>query len=137
MASGGAGPVRYVSLAEYLLIAEAMTGIDARRLARGARIGLAESALAAPAASFDGVEVYPTFVEKAAVLVVHLCQNHPLVDGNKRAAFLALLEFVQANGRIWLSSDGDPDETERVIVGVAAGELAVPDVAAWLEGRIG
>jgi death on curing protein len=92
-------PLRYVSLPEFLLIAEAITGVDAGVLARSARIGLAESALAAPAASFAGVEAYPDFAAKAAVLLVHLCKNHPLPDGNKRCAFLALLEFIQANGR--------------------------------------
>jgi hypothetical protein len=38
-------PLRDVSLAEYLLIAEAITGVDASVLARSARIGLAEAAL--------------------------------------------------------------------------------------------
>jgi death on curing protein len=31
-------------------------------------------------------ELYPDFVDKAAVLVVRLAKNHPLPDGNKRAA---------------------------------------------------
>jgi death-on-curing protein len=128
-------PLRYVSLAEYLLIAEAITGVDAGVLARSARIGLAESALAAPAASFGGVEAYPDFSVKAAVLVVHLCQNHPLTEGNKRCAFLAMLEFIQANGRAWPASPADPDETEQMIVGIAAGERTVEEVAAWIERR--
>jgi hypothetical protein len=59
LAEGEADTVRYVSLAEYLLIAEVVTGTNASVLARSARIGLAESALAAPSAAFDGVEVYP------------------------------------------------------------------------------
>ncbi len=114
LAGTDAAAIRYVSLAEYRPIAEAITGMDASLLARSARTGLAESARAAPAAAFDDVETYPRFVDTAAVLVAHLCQNHPLVDGNKRAALLSLLEFVQANGSHWLPAEADPDETERL-----------------------
>ena len=55
----------YLDLADYLLIAEAVTGIDAAVLAKASRIDLAESALNAPRAEFDGVEFYPEFVTKA------------------------------------------------------------------------
>lgn len=45
------------------------------------RLPLAESAIAAPFASFGGVDAYPTLTEQAAVLITHLAQNHPLPDG--------------------------------------------------------
>ena len=54
-----------------------------------AYLELADSALAAPQAGFGGVEAYPDFATKAAVLCWHLVKNHPLPDGNKRCAFLA------------------------------------------------
>jgi death-on-curing protein len=62
------------------------------------RIGLAESALHAPFASFGGENAYPTLVEQAAVLLQHLGKNHPLPDANKRAAFLLTARFLHANG---------------------------------------
>jgi hypothetical protein len=65
----------YLDLADYLLIAEAVTGIDAAVLAKASRIELAESALNAPRAEFDGVEFYPEFVTKAAVLCARLAWN--------------------------------------------------------------
>lgn len=46
--------MRYLSLAEALVIAEAVTGIDSSTLARGPRVGLLDSALHAPGASFGG-----------------------------------------------------------------------------------
>ena len=46
-----------------------------------ADLGLAESALHAPAATFGAVEFYPDLITKARVLVVHLTKNHPLPDG--------------------------------------------------------
>ena len=57
----------YLDLADYLLIAEAVLGVAAEKIARWPRIGLAESALHAPAAGYAGVEVYPDMVDKAAV----------------------------------------------------------------------
>jgi death-on-curing protein len=127
----------HLELADYLLIAEAVLGLPAEIIADFNRIGLADSALAAPRAGFAGVEAYPDFVTKTAVLCWHLVKNHPLPDGNKRAAFLATIEFVERNGRRWIPAPGDPDETDRVIRGVAAGELDETAFRAWIEMRIG
>lgn len=68
--------VRYLDLADYLLIAEAVIGTPAEDLAKAARLELAESALAAPAAEFGGVEFFPDFADKAAVLCRRLIKNH-------------------------------------------------------------
>jgi death-on-curing protein len=65
-------------LADYLLIAERILGLPAEAIANFNRIGLAASALAAPQAGFGGVEAYPDFATKAAVLCWHLVKNHPL-----------------------------------------------------------
>ncbi|HET7686335.1 MAG TPA: Fic family protein [Candidatus Limnocylindria bacterium] len=63
------------------------SGFRPETIANFDRIGLAETALAAPQAGFGGVEAYPDFETKAAVLCWHLLKNHPLPDGNKRCAF--------------------------------------------------
>lgn len=68
-------------MAEALAIAEEVTGLDARTLLRVSRIGLLESALHTPQAGFGDVEFYPEFVDKAAVLVVHIARNLPLRRG--------------------------------------------------------
>jgi prophage maintenance system killer protein len=49
-----------------------------------AKLDLADSALHAPLASFGGEEFYPDFCDKAAVLLVRLAKNHPVLDGTKR-----------------------------------------------------
>jgi hypothetical protein len=67
----------YLDLADYLLIAEAVLGVPAEQIARWPAIGLADSALHAPAASFEGVELYPDVIDKAAVLCARLARNHP------------------------------------------------------------
>ncbi len=53
--------MRYLSLAEALAIAEAVTGIDHVVLAKVPGIGLLDSALHAPQAGFATQEFYPDF----------------------------------------------------------------------------
>jgi death on curing protein len=127
----------YLELADYLLIAERVLGLPAEAIASFDRIGLADSALAAPQAGFGGVEAYTEFETQAAVLCWHLVKNHPLPDGNKRCAFLATVEFVERNGRRWLVAPGDPEETNQVIRAVASGEVSQADFRDWIAARCG
>lgn len=125
-----------LNLADFLVIAEVATGIPAEELRERANLPLVESALAAPAASFGGVEFYASFIDKAAVLCARIIRNHPLPDGNKRTAFLALVEFVERNGRRWIDSERDPDESVAMIEAVAAGTLSEAQLATWIRSRV-
>jgi death-on-curing protein len=90
-----------INLADFLVIAELHTGIDAHQLARIDRVvQLAESALAAPFAGYGDHELYPGFADRAAIYASRIARNHPLPDGNKRTASGPRL------GR--LRSPGDP-----------------------------
>jgi death-on-curing protein len=125
--------VRYISLAQALVIAEAVTGIDHVVLAKGAGVGLLDSALHAPQASFSGHEMYPDFVDKAAVLAVRIARNHPLPDGNKRLAWGCLTMFCLLNGRdLCVETDDAVDQ----MLGVAAGEIDEACMADWLAIRL-
>lgn len=124
--------VKYLSLADFLLIAELATGIPAEDLSRLPTLARAESTLAATAASFGRVEFYPDFIDKAAVLCTRIARNHPLPDGNKRAAVLALVEFVERNGHRWADNERDPDESVAMIEAVAAGALSEGQLASWI-----
>jgi death on curing protein len=126
----------YLDLADYLLIAEQVLGLPAEVIANFNRIGLASSALAAPQAAFGGVEAYPEFATKAAVLCWHLIKNHPLPDGNKRCAFLATVEFAERNGRRWVPAPDDPDETDRVVRGAAGGSIDEATFRHWIAARL-
>ncbi|NQV07418.1 Fic family protein [bacterium] len=133
---------RYLTLADYLVICEEVLRRPAEEIAAESRLELAESALAAPAAGFGDVEVYPDLATKAAVLCVRLVKNHPLVDGNKRAGFVAMVEFLLRNGSVWTPPPGDTDgeASAQVILDVAAGpgdEDTIVRVAAWIGKRIG
>jgi death on curing protein len=110
--------VRYLTLAEALTIAEAVTGIEAPALVRVTQLGLLDSALHAPQAGFGEVEFYPSFADKAALLVVRLTRNHPLLDGNKRLAWQALTMFCALNGHRLEVPAEEPVDT---MLAIAAG----------------
>jgi death on curing protein len=94
--------MREIGLADFLVLAEAVTGLDAAALALADHVvARAESALAAPFAEFGGVEVYEGLAVKAAVLCSRLVRNHPLPDGNKRVAYLCMIELIRRNGGEW------------------------------------
>lgn len=61
-------------------------------------LGLLESALARPQASFGGEDLYPTILDKAAALFHSMIFNHPFLDGNKRTTLGVTYEFLKQNG---------------------------------------
>lgn len=60
--------------------------------------GLLESALNSPFQTFDGKDVYPSLLHKAAALCRGIISNHPFVDGNKRTGVHVMLIFLEING---------------------------------------
>lgn len=127
---------RYVTLAEYFWLAEQVTGVDADTLAKAARSDLADSALHAPQAGFGDTEFYPDVFDKAAVLVCRLAWNHPLPDGNKRAAWAALVLFIDLNGGVWDPDPPDIDQAEVAMLAIAAGDVDEAWTAQWLRDRV-
>lgn len=127
---------RYLDLAEYFWLAEQVTGIDATTLANTSRSDLADSALHAPAAGFGDDDFYPDLIDKAAVLTCRLAWNHPLLDGNKRAAWAALVMFMDLNGATWDPDPPDVDEAEQAMLAVAAHTVDEAWFASWLRARI-
>jgi len=127
---------RYLTVAEYLWLAEQVTGVEAVALAKASRTELADSALHAPEATFGGHEFYVELAEKAAVLVCRLAWNHPLPDGNKRAAWASLAMFLDLNGVPWDPDPPDTSEAEAAMLAVAAHEVNEAWVADWLRSRV-
>lgn len=128
--------MQWLELADFLLLAEAVTGLDAAQLADVPHVvARAESALAAPFAEFRGVPMYPDLAAKAAVLCSRLLRNHPLPDGNKRAAYLCMIELIRRNGGEWSPVAGD-DERAAAIERLAAREIDEAAFAAWVERQM-
>ena len=127
--------IRYLSLAEYFWLAEQVTGVEAAVLTKASRVDLADSALHAPSAGFGEEDFYPDLIDKAAVLTCRLAWNHPLPDGNKRAAWAALILFLDLNDWMWEPDPPDTDAAESAMLAVAAGEVDEAWLADWLRQR--
>lgn len=89
--------------------------------------GLLDSALARPL----NLDAYgtPDFADLAASYAIGLAKNHPFVDGNKRAAFLATGLFLYLNGYRLSVSQAHATLT---MLAVAAGEMDEATFADWL-----
>jgi death on curing protein len=129
---------QYLELGDFLLIAEAVTGIPAEMLGRSERvISQADSALHVPGSGFGNVETYPTFAEKAAILCARIIQNHPLPDGNKRAAFICMVEFIERNGRLLELRVADTaDRVADVLVDLATHSISEGEFVDWVAERL-
>lgn len=89
--------------------------------------GLLESALSRP----ENLLAYgePDFADLAASYAVGLAKNHAFVDGNKRAAFLAVGLFLYLNGYRLHTTQADATLT---VLGLAAGDISEAAFADWL-----
>ena len=65
----------------------------------------------------------------AAAYAFGIAKNHPFVDGNKRAAFIAMVVFLEKNGVSF-----SPSETEAVAIirDLAAGEVDEDGLSRWI-----
>jgi len=95
-------------------------------------LGLLQSALAMPQASFGGQYLHPSLHEMAAAYLFHLVQNHPFVDGNKRIGLAACIAFLGMN-ELWLESD--VAELITLVLEVAQGKVGKPEIAVFLRAR--
>jgi death-on-curing protein len=92
--------------------------------------GLLDSALARP----QNLIAYgnPDFADLAAAYGFGLAKNHAFVDGNKRAAFLAVGLFLALNGYRLTATQADATLT---MLALAAGEIDEPAFARWMRER--
>lgn len=95
--------------------------------------GALESAIAQPKTTFGGVDLYPTLVEKAAVLGFTLVQGHPFVDGNKRAGHAAMETFLVLNGA---EIEAPVDDQERLMLDLASGRIERTHLTEWLRQHL-
>jgi len=92
-----------------------------------------EAAVARPAMTFDGEDLYPDLATKAAALMHSLVLNHPFVDGNKRVGVHAAEFFVERNDH---TLEADDDELKRVTLAVAQGQVAIEALTIWFRQRL-
>ncbi len=71
----------------------------------------------------------PTLFELAAAYAAGIVHNHPFVDGNKRAGFMAAYVFLEANGLRFAAAE---EQVVARTLALAAGALDEAGYAAWL-----
>ncbi|MFF1676020.1 type II toxin-antitoxin system death-on-curing family toxin [Streptomyces sp. NPDC058256] len=110
-------------MTRHLTVAEVT---DLAAVAFGGRVpetrepGLLASAVHRPRARMLGVAAYQDLHDQAAALLHAIATNHPLVDGNKRTAWLAAATFLAVNGVDLAACD--QDAAYDLVIGVASGE---------------
>jgi death-on-curing protein len=92
--------------------------------------GLLESAVHRPQSVVFGNEAYPGLDAKAAALLHSLARNHPLLEGNKRLAWLATRLFYVRNDKDLRATD--PRDGNDLVRAVASGEYEVENLAKLL-----
>ncbi|MGO4524374.1 type II toxin-antitoxin system death-on-curing family toxin [Microvirga sp. 2MCAF35] len=94
--------------------------------------GMLDSALARPVnAWFYRGEMRTEYL--AAAYAFGLSKNHPFIDGNKRAAFIAYVGFLKLNGFNLVASQPD---AYRTMIDLAAGAMSEEDFAEWIHMNI-
>lgn len=70
------------------------------------------------------------------MLACRLAWNHPLPDGNKRAAWACLVLFIDLNDGWWNDEQPDTDDAVDAMLAVAAREVDEQWLANWLRERV-
>jgi death-on-curing protein len=91
-------------------------------------LGLLQSAIAQPQATFGGQFLHADLFEMAAAYLFHLVQNHPFVDGNKRVGAVAALVFLRLNDQNLNITNA---ELESHVLSVAQGQANKVTIATF------
>jgi death on curing protein len=124
--------VRYLTLSEALELHRRVIGQSGGALGV-LNLATLESSLTQPRMTFGGTELYPSIVDKAAVLGYSLIQNHPFLDGNKRTGHAAMEVFLLLNH---CEIQGSVDEQERIVLQVASGKMDREAFTLWLRDHV-
>jgi len=96
--------------------------------------GLLDAAVAMPRQQFGGAYLHEDIAAMAAAYLFHIAQNHPFIDGNKRAAVMSALAFLSANSVELVMA---PSDLEAITLKVAAGDMAKEKLTSLLRSQIG
>jgi death on curing protein len=95
-------------------------------------MGLLDSAVAMPRATFGGQYLHKDLYEMSAAYLFHIIQNHPFHDGNKRTGVVAALVFLEING---VSVRRDQAGLERLVWDAAQGTADKDAVTAFFRSH--
>jgi len=121
--------VRYLTAEQALFIHSRL--IDETGGVHGIRdLGLLQSAVSRPKATFGSKDLYPDIFHKAAALLESLIKNHSFIDGNKRTAITAAGIFLQSNGYHLKTTQ---KELELFTIKAATSKISFEDAVEWFK----
>jgi death-on-curing protein len=121
--------VKYLTAGQVLFIHSRL--IDETGGSHGIRdVGLLQSAVSRPKATFGGKDLYPDMFHKAAAFMESLIKNHPFIDGNKRTAITSVGIFLQRNGYLLETAQR---ELEQFTLSVTTGNTSFDDIVRRLK----
>ena len=96
-------------------------------------LGLLESALARPFATFDGKDLYPNAIDKASAILESIVINHPFIDGNKRIAYVLMRLIL-------LENDADISATQeekyKFVLAASKGKYRFEEIKNWIQSNL-
>ena len=95
--------------------------------------GLLDSAVLMPQQQFGGTYLHENLAAMAAAYLFHIASNHPFIDGNKRAAAMSSLVFLDVNG---VRTQPSPPEMTDVTLRVASGQMSKTELTDWMRGQL-
>ena len=122
-----------IGIEQFIQAGAAVLDVAPEQLVPAVKVSLAESALAAPFASFGGQEFYADPITRAAVLASRIMRNHPLPDGNKRVALVLMDIYLQSQG---FELGAEAETIDEVFRAVAARSLGEDEFAGWLREHV-
>lgn len=94
--------------------------------------GLLESALESPFQTFDGHDLYPSIIQKAARIGYLLVSNHPFIDGNKRIGIHIMLVFLAING---IDISCTQEDLIKIGLSLADDTMTFEELSVWLSSH--
>lgn len=91
---------------------------------------LLDSALNRPYQTFDGKELYPTPIDKAAAILESIVKNHPFTDGNKRTGYVVARLLLMESA---MDIHADHNEKYDLIISISKGQISFDEIKAWIE----
>lgn len=117
---------------EYLTLEDTFDLIEVLMFGPIRDLGLLGSALFRRRSSAFGHDAYATLELKASALLHSLINNYPLIDGNKRLAWLGTTVFLWING---LEANLENDNAFALVRAIASGSIELEEIARRLNVR--
>ncbi len=123
--------MRYLTVGDVILLHN--LAVDNYGGSHGLRdLGLLESAVYRPQATYGGEDLYKTIFDKGAALVHSLLMNHMFVDGNKRTAMFSVMEFIELNGYEFVA---EQKEIVEYALYIENSQPEIEEISKWLKNH--